>query len=53
MAHLLVFVLDNLEQCPAILEAWEEAGVSGVTILEGSGLGRLRGAMQDDLPQSA
>jgi nitrogen regulatory protein PII len=50
MAHLLVFVLDNLEQCPAILDAWEEAGTPGVTILESTGLGRLRGAMRDDLP---
>lgn len=50
MAHLLVFVLDNLEQCPAILDAWEEAGVPGVTILESTGLGRLRGMLQDDLP---
>ncbi len=50
MAHLVVFVLDNLEQCPAILDAWEEAGVPGVTILESTGLGRLRGVLQDDLP---
>lgn len=50
MAHLLVLVLDNLEQCPAVLEAWEEAGVLGVTMLESSGLRRLRGVLQDDLP---
>jgi hypothetical protein len=50
MAHLLVFVLDNMEQCPGILDAWEEAGARGVTILESTGLRRLRGALQDDLP---
>ena len=50
MAHLLVFVLDNLEQCPDILAAWEEAGTTGVTILESTGLARLRSAMRDDLP---
>lgn len=50
MKHLLVFVLDNLEQCPDILDAWEEAGVTGVTILESTGLGRIRGAIRDDLP---
>lgn len=32
MAHLVVLVLDNLTQFPHVLEAWEEAGVSGVTI---------------------
>lgn len=50
MAHLLVFVLDNLEQCPDILDAWEKAGVPGVTILESTGLGRVRGVVRDDLP---
>jgi hypothetical protein len=50
MAHLVVFVLDNLEQCSAVLEAWEEAGALGVTILESTGLRRLRGVMRDDLP---
>jgi nitrogen regulatory protein PII len=50
MAHLLVFVLDNMEQCPGVLDAWEKAGVQGVTILESTGLGRLRGATRDDLP---
>lgn len=50
MAQLLVLILDNLEQCPAVLDAWEEAGVGGVTILESSGLGRLRGIVSDDLP---
>ncbi len=50
MAHLLVFVLDNMEQCQDILDAWEGAGVPGVTILESTGLGRLRGGARDDLP---
>jgi hypothetical protein len=50
MTNLLVFVLDNLEQCPDILDAWEEAGIPGVTILESTGLGHLRNAMRDDLP---
>jgi nitrogen regulatory protein PII len=50
MAHLVVFVLDNLEQCPAILDAWEEAGAPGITILESTGLGRLRHILRDDLP---
>jgi nitrogen regulatory protein PII len=50
MAHLLVFVLDNPEQCPDILDAWEKAGAPGVTILESTGLRRLQGAVRDDLP---
>ena len=50
MAYLLVIVLDNLEQCSDILDAWEEAGTPGVTILESTGLARLRSAMRDDLP---
>lgn len=50
MAHLLVFVLDNPQQCPDVLDAWEKAGATGVTILESTGLGRVRGVVRDDLP---
>ena len=50
MAHLVVFVLDNPEQCPDILDAWEKAGAPGVTILESTGLRRLQGVVRDDLP---
>ena len=50
MAHLLVFVLDNLERLPDILEAWNEAGVSGTTILESTGQARVRGVVRDDVP---
>ena len=50
MIHLLVLVLDNVEQCPAVLDAWQKAGVKGVTIMESTGLGRVRSAMRDDLP---
>ena len=52
MYQMVVLVLDDLDKSAAILEAWERAGVSGVTILESTGLGRLHrnlGAM-DDLP---
>jgi len=51
VTHLLVFVLDNLDQYPAILEAWEAAGVPGMTILDSTGLGRIRErSLRDDLP---
>ncbi len=51
MAYLVVLVLDDLDQCPDLLDAWEEAGVRGVTILESSGIGRVRqAAIRDDLP---
>ena len=50
MTHLLVLVLDNPDQCPDILDTWENAGAPGVTILESTGLRRLQGAVRDDLP---
>ena len=50
MAQLLVLVLDRVEQFPEVLSAWQEAGVPGVTVVESTGLGRLRGVMRDDLP---
>lgn len=50
MAHLIVFVLDCMEECPNILDAWEQAGAPGATILESSGVARMKAALRDDLP---
>jgi nitrogen regulatory protein PII len=51
MFFLVVFVLNDPNQCSNLLDAWENAGVRGVTILESSGLGRVRQAgIRDDLP---
>jgi nitrogen regulatory protein PII len=50
MAHVLVLVLENLRLCQDVLRAWEEAGAPGVTVLESTGLARLRAALRDDLP---
>jgi nitrogen regulatory protein PII len=48
---MVVLIVDDIEQCPDILDAWEEAGVLGVTILTSTGLGRIRRAgLRDDLP---
>jgi nitrogen regulatory protein P-II 1 len=49
--YMVVLVVDDIEQCPAVLDGWEEAGVSGVTILASTGLGRVRRAgLRDDMP---
>ena len=52
MNYMIIAVVDELEKCPSILEAWENAGVTGITILESTGLGRVRKGMhlRDDLP---
>ncbi|MEZ4584367.1 MAG: P-II family nitrogen regulator [Caldilineaceae bacterium] len=52
MIRMVVLVLDGLDKSAAVLEAWEEAGVSGITILESTGMGRVRSrmAMRDDAP---
>lgn len=51
MAYLVVLIVDDPDDCPAILEAWERLGVRGVTILESTGLGRLkRSGLRDDMP---
>jgi nitrogen regulatory protein PII len=51
MYQMVVLIVNDPDDCPAILEAWEALGLSGITILESSGLGRLRRAgMQDDFP---
>ena len=51
MAYWVVFVLDDPDQTRDVLDAWEAAGVPGVTILDSSGLGRVRRAgIRDDVP---
>jgi nitrogen regulatory protein PII len=51
MAYLIVFVLDDPDRCRDVLDAWEAAGAPGVTIMDSSGLGRVRRAgIRDDVP---
>jgi nitrogen regulatory protein PII len=51
MYHMVLLVVNNPERCPNVLEAWEEAEVPGITILESTGLGNIRQAgIRDDLP---
>ena len=51
MYHMILLILDKLEQCPSVLDAWDAAGAAGITILESTGLARVRkSAIRDDLP---
>jgi nitrogen regulatory protein PII len=48
---MILLVLDDVNQCSTILEAWEAQGVGGVTILDSTGLGRVRKlSIRDDMP---
>ena len=42
--HMLMFVLDNPDYLDEVLDAWDEIGVSGVTIVESTGITRYRQA---------
>jgi hypothetical protein len=52
MANLIALVLMNESLCDEIVEAWEQAGVPGLTIVESYGMRHVhRGqAARDDLP---
>ncbi len=51
MSHLVVLVLDDPDKCRDVLDAWEAAGAPGVTILDSTGIGRVRRAgIRDDVP---
>lgn len=51
MAFLVILVLDDPDLSDAVLNAWEKAGARGVTILESTGIGRVRRAtLRDDMP---
>lgn len=51
MYHMILLILDKLEQCSSVLDAWDAAGAAGITILESTGLARVRkSVIRDDLP---
>ncbi|MCA9916515.1 MAG: hypothetical protein KC445_01125 [Anaerolineales bacterium] len=48
---MVLLVLDDANDCTSILEAWESLGVGGITILESTGLGRVKKlSIRDDMP---
>jgi len=51
MYQMVLLIVADSQQCPNILDAWEAQGVGGITILESTGLGRVRKAsIRDDIP---
>lgn len=51
MYHMVLLIVNNLEQIPDILDAWEALEVPGITILESTGLGKLKEtSYRDDIP---
>lgn len=52
MNQMVLMVVDNPDYCTTVLEAWADAGASGITILESTGLMKVRqaGIHRDDIP---
>jgi nitrogen regulatory protein PII len=50
--YMVLLVLNDPEMLDDLLRAWEEVGVSGVTVLPSTGMARIRekGAWRDYLP---
>jgi nitrogen regulatory protein PII len=52
MYYMVLVIVDDLNDCPSLLEAWNDAEVPGITVLESTGMGRLRQGrnIRDDVP---
>lgn len=50
MAYLLVLITDMEESVADILDAWEKAGVPGVTLIDAHGSKHKHNTTRDDLP---
>jgi nitrogen regulatory protein PII len=51
MYQMVLLIVSHSEQCPDVLDAWEATGVGGITILDSTGLGKVRqAAIRDDVP---
>lgn len=48
--HMVLFVLDDPSQLYPVLDAWNEIGITGVTIVDSTGINRLRRARQVGTP---
>lgn len=48
--YIVLFVLDDPEMLEDVLDAWDEIGVSGVTIIESTGINRFKRARQVGSP---
>jgi nitrogen regulatory protein P-II 1 len=50
--NLVLLVLHDPEKLQKVLAAWEDAGISGATVLFNTGLGRIREdeGLRDDIP---
>lgn len=50
--YFVMLVLHDVSRLHEVMLAWEDAGVSGVTVIATSGLGRIRHstALREDLP---
>ena len=40
--YMILLVLDDPDQLDSVIAAWEEIGIRGATMIESTGLGRLR-----------
>ncbi len=51
MNQMLIFVLNDLDKCADLLEAWDATGAKGITCIDTTGLGSMRRATErGDLP---
>ena len=52
MPNMVVVVMSDVQKCQDVLDAWEQFGVTGVTILESLGMHKIQQARigRDDLP---
>jgi nitrogen regulatory protein PII len=51
MSYMVVLIVNDTQDLSIILDEWEKAGTTGITILESTGIGRIRQAgLRDDIP---
>jgi hypothetical protein len=51
MLHLVVVVLNDVNQLEPLMDAWTREGARGITVLHSTGVSRLKDALRrDDVP---
>jgi len=50
MQYMVMLILNDPDNCPCIIDAWDEAGAPGITVLESVGTSNEKSGLRDNVP---
>jgi len=50
MQYMVMLIINDPDNCPCIIDAWDEAGAPGITVLESVGTSKDKQGIRDNIP---